>query len=223
LPLEEKTEFECVQPKKGCFIIEKNGELIPCPQSPCPLNLEKFGTHERIIENYLEKEDYAGVHYYYKDLLSMSSFNCDLELLEDLRKEKSVLEASDYPAACRVFYFSREMKSLRRDIKYYEKLPYEELSEEGKENYDHLRNNFREILDSALEVLSHLVIDKVQERKDNLLEMRYRINVVSAQTGELKLNNLQMPVQKDVKDTIEGKDMDKKDKKQKKKEKISGF
>jgi hypothetical protein len=157
-------EFTCIQEKEGCYK-GKRDKLEPCVKSPCPLNLTKFGIHERIVEHYLIKQNYADVYYYFKDLLSMSYFNCDIQKLEKIREEKGHLEPIDYPPNCRVFIFSRKLKSLRRDIAYYRNLPYNELSEEGKENYKRKIKEFQETTDSAMEVLCHLVIDKIQKEK----------------------------------------------------------
>lgn len=209
--LEEPIDFKCVQPEKGCFSRKDN---TICVRAPCELMKERFGTHERIKEFYLENDQWDEAYYYFKDLLSISIIDCDLEELEKIKEKKGTdLSSGEYPAGCRVFYISKELNDLRKSLKYFNGKEYEKLSKDKQDKWDSCKKRFIRKMDSVFELLSHLVKNKRQLLKDNLLDMKYNLLVVGTQMGDLKPQAMDLPIHKDVKDTIEkkndGKDKDK--------------
>lgn len=215
LELEKKIHFECFQKEVGCFHNNGDGARKPCPKSPCPLNLFKFGTHERILENFLDNEEWDEAYFYFQDLLPQFSIDCDVKQLEDIRKSKTVVNTEDLPPGCRVFKISDELRKIKNDLKIYKDQSKEEISIKGKKTYNLEKVKFRKKLFANLEILKHLAIDKRQQHDDDLLDKKYKLLAIQTQMGDLKPEALELPIHKDVEDAI-------KDKKNKK-DKIAGF
>lgn len=153
--IEVEAMFDC---QKGCFHI--NGKATPqiCSNSPCPLNLEKFGTHTRIIQYYLGLEDWDSAYYYLDNLTSQSIFDCDVTLLYDVKKSIKKPKLKDLPLGCRIFKLEdklNKMLSLLNDYK-----SKTDLSQTGQENYEQMIVDFRQTILSNLKILKHVTMDK---------------------------------------------------------------
>lgn len=218
LSLEKKIDFECIQEEKGCFYKNGEGTYERCVKSPCPLNLFDFGTHERIIENYLDNEDWDEAYFYFQNLLPKFSIDCNVTELEKIKKEKENVETKDLPPGCRVFKISEELWEVKRNLKIYK--GKDNISERGKEIYGDMKNNFKNKLHGNFEILKHLAIDKRQQMEDDLKEKYFKLLLVKTQMGDLKPETLELPLQGDVEKAIKDKKNDKKDKK---KDKLPGF
>lgn len=214
LELDKKIDFQCIQKDKGCYYKDEKGNWTPCHESPCPLNLFKFGTHERILENYLDDEEWDNAYFYFQDLLPQFSIDCDVTKLDEIKKSKSVVNTEDLPPGCRVFKISDELRKIKNNLKIYQDQSKGEISIKGTKTYDFEKVNFRKKLFSNLEILKHLAIDKRIQHEDDLLEKKYKIYAIQAQIGDMKVESIEMPINKDVEDAI---------KEKKKKDKIAGF
>lgn len=208
LSLEKKIEFECIQKGKGCFAKNEDGVYKPCVKSPCPLNLFNFGTHERILENFLDNEEWDEAYYYFQDLLPKFSIDCDVEALEKIKKEKDVIETIDLPPGCRVFRISEELWETKRNLKIFK--DKKDSSERGLEVYKEEKNKFKNKLHGNFEILKHLAIDKRQHNEDDLKDKYFKLLLVKTQMGDLKPEAMELPIHKDVDDAL--KDKKKKDK-----------
>lgn len=217
LELEKKDDFKCIQEEKGCFYLNGDGKRHRCTMSPCSLNLFNFGTHERIIEFYLDQEEWDEAYFYFQDLLPKFSIDCDVKTLEELRKNKEDLETKDLPPGCRVFKISEELWGIKSNLKIYKDKT--NLSEKGYSTYESEKTKFKNKLHSNLEILKHLALDKRQHLQDELRDKYYKLLLVKTQMGELKPEALELPLHKDVEDAIK----DKKNDNKKKKDKLPGF
>lgn len=215
LELEKKTDFKCLQEEKGCFYSNGDGTKHRCVKSPCPLNLFSFGTHERIIENYLDNEEWDEAYFYFQDLLPQFSIDCDVKELEEMKKTKNEIETKDLPPGCRVFKISEELWEIKRILKIYK--DKNDLSEKGKETYKEEQNKFKNKLHGNFEILKHLAIDKKVKMEDEEKEMKFKLLLVKTQMGDLKPEAMELPLHKDVEDAL--KDKKKKDKN----DKLPGF
>jgi len=219
--LEEKTEFECVQTELGCFYKDEDGNRKTCLKSPCPLNLFKFGTHEKILEFYLNNEEWDETYYYFQDLLPQFNIDCDVKQLEEIKKSKTSVSTDDLPPGCRVFKISDELRKIKNNLKIYKNKTPEEmelLSKKGQATYNFEKTRFKRKLFGNLEILKHLAIDKRQQHKDDLLEKKFKLLAIGTQMGDLKPEALDITIHKDVKDVME-----KPEQETKKKDKIAGF
>lgn len=215
LSLEKKIEFECIQEGKGCFCKNGDGVYKPCVKSPCPLNLFNFGTHERILENFLDNEEWDEAYYYFQDLLPKFSIDCDVEELEKIKREKSVIETIDLPPGCRVFKISEELWEIKRNLKSFK--GKDGLSERGQEGYNDEKNKFKNKLHGNFEILKHLALDKKIKMEDEEKEMKFKLLLVGTQMADLKPEAMELPLHKDVEDALKDK------KKKEKKDNIAGF
>lgn len=213
LQLEKTVDFECIQKEKGCFYPNGDGAKHRCVKSPCPLNLFNFGTHERIIEYYLDHEEWDEAYFYFQDLLPKFSIDCDTKQLEELRKSKDIIETRDLPPGCRVFKINEELWEIKRNLKIYQNK--NDLSETGKGIYNDEKNKFKNKLHSNFEILKHLAIDKRQQIEDDLKEKYFKLLLVKTQMGDLKPESMEIPLQGDVEEAIKDK--------QKKNKKLPGF
>lgn len=231
--LEPHIEFKCIhQEEYSCFKKEKNGSLDICKKAPCPLISRDFGIHERILDHYQDNDNFNDPYYYLQDLLSKCKINCDVQQMEKIRQEKKgSLEAADYPPGCRIFYYSLELKDIKRAINYYAGLDSDKLSEEGKKTFENYKTQFRDIMDKAIEILKHLVLDQYQKDQEDIRDKVYNLLLTATQMGDLKPEALELPLNKHVTDAIEHKgegDKDKENpknerKKNKKKDEIPGI
>jgi len=192
LELDQKIEFDCVNKERemDCY---SNG--IPCYKSPCPLNMFDFGLHERIIEDYLKKEDFTNAYYYFQNLMPLFSFDCDINKLEEYKQNR----LENPPVGCKLFMENAELRSLKNKLETLENPD----SERGKKERTKHRVQFRKTLMDNFERLKHLAISKREERRQDVLKMKYNIAITSAQIGDLKAEAVKLPIHKDVKDAME--------------------
>jgi len=221
LELDPKPDFECIRQKEGCFKKQDGGYNI-CPQSPCVLNRYKFGTHERIVSNFVSKEEFEEAFYYFEDLLSQSSFNCEVELWYKIKKEKPDASVADLPIGCRVFKKVNLIKPVLEDLRTLKRqiasaTKETPMSHGGLDRYESQKVKFRRELEDCLDLLKHLTIDEREKRKKEIRDKKFDLTAVGTQMGELKPTALDMEIHNKVKDVLEGK------KEKEKKEKISGF
>ncbi len=166
-------QFKCKVPDHQCWSKDKKGTIKVCSWSPCPLNLYKFSMHGRIIENYLDNEEWDDSYYYFDSLLSRLPISCDLEHL----KNNPNANINDLPPGCRVFKESFELKDIKRILKRYKKLELlevGEISKTGKGIYESEKLKFAKKLHGNLERLKHLAKDK-QVRKEEAKEYHEKL------------------------------------------------
>lgn len=228
LRLREDTSegFTCIRPEKGCFI--RQTENI-CPQSPCPKNLFKFGTHERIIDYHLYNRDWSGAYYYFKDLLPQFSIDCDVNQMTKLRaKSEKEIDLEQIPPGCRVFKIADILKKRLRIIQDLEQLDAmatdeKPLSQTNQRKLSREQINFRKQLYSCLSLLQHLAIDKREKRTEKLERRKYNIALTKTQMGDLQPEALDVPLNKDSEDAIRGKDEQEEKKREKRKSRYAGI
>ena len=157
--------FKCKVPNYQCWSKDKKGTIKVCSWSPCALNLYKFSMHGRIIENYLDNEEWDDSYYYFDSLLSNLPISCDLEHLKD----NPNANINDLPPGCRIFKESFELKDIKRILKRYKKLLLEdgEISKTGKSIYESEKLKFAKKLHGNLERLKHLAKDKQVKKLDS--------------------------------------------------------
>lgn len=216
LQLEREITFTCFQEGLGCLYENGGTDFKVCIKAPCPLNLFKFGTHERILDMYLDDENWDDAYFYFQDLLPQFSIDCDVKELEKIKKKNIIFKTEDLPPGCRVFKLSDELRKIKNNLKIYKNLNFDEISEKGKNNYTEDKIKFRKKLFANLEILKHLAIDKRQQNREDLLEKKYKILIVKTQMGDLRPEAMEIPIHKDVEDVL-------KDKKKKKNNNIPGF
>ena len=166
-------QFKCKVPNHQCWSKDKKGNIKVCSWSPCPLNLYKFSMHGRIIENYLDNEEWDDSYYYFDSLLSNLPISCDLEHLKNNPNTK----INDLPPGCRVFKESFELKDIKRILKRYNKLELlkgGEISKTGKSIYESEKLKFAKKLHGNLERLKHLAKDK-QVKRDEANESQEKV------------------------------------------------
>lgn len=225
---DQSSDFECIRPGKGCFI--RRTEDI-CPQSPCPKNLFKFGTHERIIDYHLHNKDWSGAYYYFKDLLPQFSIDCDVNQMAKIRaKSDNEINLEDIPPGCRVFKIADILKKRLRiiqDLEHLDAIASEEipLSQTNQRKLSREQINFRKQLYSCLSLLQHLAIDKREKRTEKLERRKYNIALTKTQMGDLQPEALDVPLNKDVEDGIRGKDeqKEKQEEERKRKSRYAGI
>ena len=113
IPHSDDNIFKCPNNFK-CF--KGNRESIVCDLSPCEINKFKFGTHDMIIENFLQNDDLDNAYIYIQNLIPLFNFSCSVDEIDKIKREKPDLQTRDYPIGCRIFVISREMKEHRRRI-----------------------------------------------------------------------------------------------------------
>lgn len=182
---DSKINSKCPNGELNCFF--ENGAITICSLAPCNLSKYETGIHERIIDHYIEKEQWDDAYYYFKKLMDKNTFNCSLIELEKIKLEKPNYEAKDLPPACRLFYLAKEMKEVKGTIKFLErKGKYEELSVEGRKKLMALSYKFISKMNSSIQLLDHIVKDerykqlkklKAQERVIEKIEVMGKFNV----------------------------------------------
>lgn len=158
-------KFICKVKDSRCWAKDKKGKITVCSWSPCQLNLYEFSMHGRIIENYLDMEEWDDSYYYFDSLLSNLPISCDLEHL----KNNPNANINDLPPGCRVFKESFELKDIKRILKRYKKLLLEggEISQTGMGLYESEKLKFAKKLHGNLERLKHLAKDKQIKTADS--------------------------------------------------------
>jgi len=153
-----------------CFYKDKDGNVEICDEAPCLKHLNKFGIHERIIEYYIKESRWDDAYFYFKDLMSLSCINCDLEELEKIkaksRNARVLVRPEDYPIGCRIFLFSRDLKDIKDLINHYTELDYETIGKTGKDVLSSKINEFKGKMYSNIEMLAHLVMDRRTKKVD---------------------------------------------------------
>ncbi len=163
----DSEEYDVCQFNFKCYDeTEQNIYHIICPKAPCPLNLFKFGQHERILDFYLDADDWDNAYFYYQDLLPLFNIDCSIEQLDQIKAAKTNVETKDLPIGCRIFKFSDELREFRNTLKSYKKTKKEDISIAGSEIYKSTQVNFRKTLGKSLELLKHASIDKRNKKED---------------------------------------------------------
>lgn len=162
---------DCEFGKLECYYKYDNGQVVICPLAPCDLSRTRFGTHERIIDYYLDRGGYNNAYYYFQDLLSISIISCDLDKMDEIREKRAnnkKLDPVQYPLGCRVFLFSRQLKESKRIIKRKNRFDEENMSEAGKNMKNKAIREFEKKIYSSLDILKHLAIDeRVKIKREN--------------------------------------------------------
>lgn len=138
--------------------IEK--KILICHYAPCVLSRHELGIHERIIDHYIETEDWDEAYYYFKSLIDKHTFNCSLTELEKLKRENPNYRIIDLPPSCRIFYFGVDLKNLKGKIKVFEHKTVDELGVEGQKVLNSSKMKFMNKMNSGMQLLNHVVKDE---------------------------------------------------------------
>lgn len=197
-------KFECTS-NHLCFDPSKADPI--CNFSPCILNLDEFGTHQRIIEHFLRYKKWDEAFYYFRNLMNKFPIDCDIEqmnsIIEKRMDDPNGHNKKDLPIGCRLYVEIDELSNIKNDnLYYYENLKSDQISREGQKKYDAGIKTFRHGLIGNLLRLEHLVNSKKEEIRKEEEERKYKIELTKAQMGNLKPKSLELPIQGDVENAI---------------------
>lgn len=196
IQLEPVITFKCVQNKAlNCF-----PDSTPCPAAPCPFIAYKFGTHKQIIKHFLRAKQYSEANKYFQDLLTQFPVSCDLDELRELKRTKT-LDAESMPIGCKLFVNSDRLDKWEEEIFRFK----DSESPRGKDKLQTYIGNFKKTMIDNLNTLEHLALDARNKLDAEILSIKKDALITSAQIGDLKLESMEMPIHKTVKEAIEGK------------------
>jgi len=208
-PKPQKTQlqikFECTQ-NHICFDPSKDNPI--CAFSPCPLNLDDFGTHQRIIEFYLRLKKWDEAFYYFRNLMNKFPLDCNIDQMNDILEKRlenpnANFDKKALPIGCQLYIEIDELSNLKNDnLYYYESLKEDRISKEGQKKYNSGVKSFKHGLIANLIRLEHLVNSKKEEIRKEKEEREYKIELTKAQMGNLKPKSLELPIQGDVENAI---------------------
>ena len=200
-----QVKFECSS-NHICFDSSKKNPI--CGFSPCPLNLDDFGTHQRIIEYFLRIKKWDEAFYYFRNLMNKFPLDCNVDQMNDILEKRLenpevTFDKKSLPIGCQLYIEIDELSNLKNDnLFYYESLREDRISKEGQKKYNSGVKSFNHGLIANLIRLEHLVNSKKEDIRKEKEEREYKIELTKAQMGNLKVKSLELPIQKDVEDAI---------------------
>lgn len=136
---------------------EEEENIVICKLAPCFLSRNEIGIHEFILDHFMENDSYSKAYYYLQRLLDKHVYACDLQKLEQIKKDKPHFKIEDLPPDCRVHVLCKHLKEDLRWIRYFKKKSIPgNLSADGIDKLNSYKTNFERKIDSILQLLKHL-------------------------------------------------------------------
>lgn len=156
--------------------IHRVGNVVKiCTKAPCQLSSPRFGMHERIIDYFIDNEDWGRAYYYLQDLLQQLVFSCnvqDMKEIRELRRSGTDIKLKDYSQGCRVFIISNQIKELKRALEEFARKRAmhgkDNLGEKTIDKFFIDRGNFIKKIDASIDILKHLFKDEQYKREQEV-------------------------------------------------------